>query len=230
MCGIAGFIESSGFDPNAAYRVGTAMGDSLMHRGPDSFGIWMDKSAGVTFVHRRLAVVDLSETGAQPMTSASGRYITVFNGEIYNHLDLRAELEARGWEQAWRGHSDTETLLACIDAFGFQETLTKLVGMFAIAMYDRNTQEVFLARDRVGEKPLYYGTQKNKFFFASELKAITAHPEFEPTINRNAICLFLRHNYIPAPYSIYEEVKLLPGCWSSLVKTRSLGVTGPLKI
>lgn len=219
MCGIAGFIDPTGFSAEAAQSAGTAMSDVLTHRGPDTAGIWLDQRAGVTLVHRRLAVVDLSAAGEQPMESASGRYVVVLNGEIYNHKDLREELEKLGWNPPWRGHSDTETLLACIDCFGLHTTLKKLVGMFAFAIYDKKEKNVFLARDRVGEKPVYFGHQGQRYFFASELKAIRAHPAFEPVVNRDAICLFLRHNYIPAPFSIYRDIqKLQPGCWIKLAQ------------
>lgn len=217
MCGIAGFIDRTGITHDQALWAGTAMGDALAHRGPDDSGFWNDRESGVTFVHRRLAIVDLSAAGHQPMASASGRYVLVLNGEIYNHRALRAEVEAAGWSAGWRGHSDTETLLACIDMFGLQCALPRLVGMFALALFDRETRSVYLARDRIGEKPLYYGQQNGRFFFSSELKAIRAHPAFQPEVNRDAVCLFLRHNYIPAPSSIYQGIhKLRPGCWVEL--------------
>ena len=161
-------------------------------------------------MHRRLAIVDLSAAGHQPMVSASGRYILTYNGEVYNHADLRIALEAKNGVHHWRGHSDTETLLACIEEYGLEDTLEKLNGMFAIAVYDRREKCVFLARDHAGEKPLYYGQQGNNLFFASELKAIRAHPQFKPEVDRNALSSYLRHNYIPAPLSIYKDVKKLP--------------------
>ena len=217
MCGIAGFLDGSAIGTEERRRRAEAMGNSLTHRGPDGWGTWCDTDAGVAFVHRRLAIVDLSEAGHQPMISASGRFVIAFNGEIYNHVALRNELKAAGWQQGWQGHSDTETLLACIENYGFEAALSKLVGMFAIALFDRREQSLYLARDRIGEKPLYYGEQGGRHFFASELKAIKAHPEFDGVVDREAVCLFLRHNYIPAPYSIYVGIKkLVPGCWVKL--------------
>lgn len=190
------------------------MSSALIHRGPDSAGVWIDAECGVALSHRRLAVQDLSEQGHQPMVSGSGRFILVFNGEIYNHMDLRRELYADGLQQAqWNGHSDTETLLAGIEIWGLERTLKKSIGMFALALWDRQEQVLFLARDRLGEKPLYYGRQKGFFLFASELKSIKSFPFFGVEIDRNAIALQLRFGYIPAPYAIYRDIKKLsPGC------------------
>jgi len=180
----------------------------LHHRGPDDSGMWADGAAGIALAHRRLSILDLSPSGHQPMVSPSGRFVIVFNGEIYNHLSLRQE---RG-ELPWRGHSDTETLLAGFEAWGVEATLQKTVGMFAIALWDREDRSLYLARDRMGEKPLYYGWQKNCFLFGSELKALKVHPAFEGEIDRDALTLLLRHNYVPAPHTIYKDIhKLLPG-------------------
>lgn len=192
------------------------MANAIAHRGPDSHGIWSDAAAGIGLAHRRLAIVDLSPAGHQPMQSNTRRYMLVFNGEIYNHLVLRDELERQGKSPAWRGHSDTETLLAAIDAWGLEQTLLQCVGMFAIALWDKQTASLTLARDRLGEKPLYYGWQGQGetavFLFGSELKALRSHPEFKKNIDRDALALYFRHNYIPAPHSIYESVsKLEPG-------------------
>jgi asparagine synthase (glutamine-hydrolysing) len=200
------------------------VGNTIVHRGPDDSGIWCDNEAGIGLAHRRLAIVDLSPAGHQPMPSGSGRYVLAFNGEIYNHLLLRAELEEippgppllTGGVN-WRGHSDTETLLAGFDAWGIEATIKKTIGMFAIAVWDKQTRQLTLGRDRLGEKPLYYGWQgqgqQAVFLFGSELKALRAHPAFENRINRGALSLQLRHNYIPAPYSIYNGIaKLRPGC------------------
>ena len=176
MCGIAGFMNKGELDVSATKAIANAMGDAIRHRGPDSGDMWMDAQKGICLIHRRLAIIDLSQAGHQPMVSADGRYQLVFNGEIYNHSDLRRETQRAGWCSGWRGNSDTETLLACIQTFGFVATLKKLVGMFAIAVFDRERDCVFLARDRMGEKPLYYGTQGNISFFASELKAIRGTP------------------------------------------------------
>ena len=210
MCGIAGFIDPRGFKAKHAERVGKAMGTAIAHRGPDDAGIWCDPHNHVLFLHQRLAIIDLSKSGHQPMQSASGRYVLCFNGEIYNHQELRLELDASGKAPSWRGHSDTETMLALIEAFGLEKALKKCVGMFAFALWDRHSKDVYLARDRIGEKPLYYGQNGKILFFASELKALRAHPEFSPTVDRDALCLFLRHNYIPQPFSIYQGIKKLP--------------------
>ena len=210
MCGIVGFIDPDGFSLNNAKQIGDAMGKAIQYRGPDHSGLWIDKDHGVTLAHQRLAIIDLSKSAHQPMVSSSGRYVMCFNGEIYNHLDLRSELESGGKSPPWRSHSDTETILACIDIYGLKETLVKLVGMFSIALWDKSAKEIFLARDRIGEKPLYYGSHGQLLLFSSELKALRAHPKFTPKINRDALSLFLRHNYIPQPYSIYEGIKKLP--------------------
>jgi len=197
-----------------------AMISSLRHRGPDDADTWADAEAGIALGHSRLAVLDLSDNGRQPMDSSSGRYVIAFNGEIYNHLSLREQLERDGMRQVpWRGHSDTETLLAGIEAWGLEGTLKKSIGMFALALWDRQERVLCLARDRLGEKPLYYGFQKGTFFFASELKAIKAYPLFEGQIDRDAIALQLRLGYIPAPYSIYKDIKkLLPGCFLKIYR------------
>ena len=210
MCGIAGFIDPRGFKAKHAERIGKAMGTAIAHRGPDDAGVWCDPHNHVLFLHQRLAIIDLSKSGHQPMQSASGRYVLCFNGEIYNHQELRLELDASGKAPSWRGHSDTETMLALIEASGLEKTLKKCVGMFAFALWDRHSKDVYLARDRIGEKPLYYGQNGKILFFASELKALRAHPEFSPTVDRDALCLFLRHNYIPQPFSIYQGIKKLP--------------------
>lgn len=214
MCGIAGELRSHSLAQDEHLH---AMGRAIAHRGPDAADVWTDHGAGVGLVHRRLAIIDLTPAGQQPMTSASGRFVMVFNGEIYNHAALRQRLEASGNAPRWRGHSDSETLLAGIDAWGLEETLRRCIGMFAIALWDREQRSLKLARDRLGEKPLYFGWQsrgpESVFLFGSELKALKAHPAFEGKINRQALTLFMRHNYVPTPYSIYEGVqKLLPGC------------------
>lgn len=211
MCGIAGFF--GGNEPGDASRVLQAMASAITHRGPDDSGIWMDRQFRLGLAHRRLAIVDLSPAGHQPMHSASGRYVMVFNGEVYNHLEIRAGLAG----QAWAGHSDTETLLAAIERWGIEATLKQAVGMFAIALWDRQSHTLTLARDRLGEKPLYYGVSQGTLLFASELKALVKHPGFSSSIDRNALALFLRHNYIPAPHTIYQGIKkLLPGTMLTL--------------
>jgi asparagine synthase (glutamine-hydrolysing) len=206
MCGIAGIWQ-----PEAAIDIGAAAGRmlcTLTHRGPDDDGIWVDPAVALALAHRRLSILDLSAAGHQPMTSSCGRYVVVYNGEIYNHLDLRAELGA----MQWRGHSDTETLLACIQAWGLRRALERAVGMFALALWDRDRGVLSLARDRLGEKPLFWGWQDNALIFGSELKALRAYPGFRAKVDRGCLALFLRHGYVPAPWSIYEGVfKLSPG-------------------
>ena len=216
MCGIAGFLRWSQLNTHDK-AVTLRMAEILKHRGPDKQEIWLDPEAGVALAHTRLAIIDLSPAGNQPMLSASGRFVIVFNGEIYNFREIREELEAKGLAPAWRGHSDTEVLLAAIEAWGTEQTLKKLVGMFAFALWDKKERILYLARDRMGEKPLYYGWQGNTFLFASELKALVAHPDFRAVISRDALALYLRFNYVPTPYTIYEGIfKLPPGHWLKL--------------
>lgn len=185
------------------------MAGSLFHRGPDSGGYWSDPNAGISFAHRRLAIVGLGEEGAQPMLSDSGRYCLTYNGEIYNHIELRKELATSG-KNAWRGQSDTETLLSCFEHFGVEETMRRCVGMFAMALWDKDTHELTLMRDRVGEKPLYYGYLDGTFVFGSELRALVAGSKHKPDFNRDAFALFLRYGYIPQPYSAYRGIAKLP--------------------
>lgn len=218
MCGFGGFLSRGDIGTaDSAERLLSQMGKAILHRGPDSEGVWCDRTAGLGFVHRRLAIVDLSAAGHQPMMSSDARYVLAFNGEIYNHLTLRKKLESSGASPSWRGHSDTETLLACFIAWGVEDTLKQCIGMFAIALWDRQSRVLILARDRMGEKPLYYGWQgqggQATFLFGSELKALKVHPAFKAAIDRNALTLLMRHNYIPAPYSVYAGIaKLEPGC------------------
>lgn len=210
MCGFSGFIYKKNLPADAEHLL-TSMGNAIVSRGPDSSGIWYDEASGIGLSHRRLAIVDLTEAGHQPMMSSSGRFVIAFNGEIYNHLEVRAELECES-DCNWHGHSDTETLLAAIEAWGLQATLEKAVGMFALALWDKDQDTLMLARDRFGEKPLYFAQQEDLFIFGSELKSLRAHPEFKAEIDRGALALLLRHNYIPAPYSIYKGAqKLMPG-------------------
>ena len=222
MCGLTGFFQYVGFHADLARISAIRMADSISHRGPDDWGVWLDERAGIVLAHQRLSILDLSLAGHQPMLSASGRFVIVFNGEIYNHRDLRSRLEASNLQPIeWKGYSDTETLLACIEEWGLEEVLKKVVGMFAIALWDNKEQVLFLARDRMGEKPLYYGWQNDIFLFGSELKALKAHPAFAYEIDRNSLALQLRHNYIPAPYSIYRGIrKLLPGTFLKLIVDR----------
>ncbi|MDR0665482.1 MAG: asparagine synthase (glutamine-hydrolyzing) [Helicobacteraceae bacterium] len=199
MCGVVGYLGGA-----VSETIALKMSEAIAHRGPDDSGVWIDQSVGVVLAHRRLSVVDLSAAGAQPMISASDRFVIVYNGEIYNHLELRASLPIN-----WRGHSDTETLIEAIAAWGVETTLQKCVGMFAFALWDRAEKALFLARDRFGEKPLYYGFANGVFMFASELKALRAHPDFDATIDRDALAMFVRCGYINAPYSIYKAIKKL---------------------
>lgn len=203
MCGFVGFLDKSGFsDGDALLR---RMADTIAHRGPDSDGYWVDADAGVALAHRRLAIIDLSPAGHQPMFSHDGRFVLTYNGEIYNHIVLRRELDVRG-ANAWRGHSDTETLLQGFSVWGVRGTLERVNGMFAFALWDRAEHKLYLARDRMGEKPLYYGMQGKTLLFGSELKALREHPAWQGRVDRGAVSLFLRHSYVPAPYSIYDGI------------------------
>jgi asparagine synthase (glutamine-hydrolysing) len=193
------------------------MGHSIFHRGPDQNAEWIDSEAGIGLASRRLAIIDLSEAGHQPMHSASGRFVLSYNGEIYNHRDLRLELEQAGKAPEWRGSSDTETLLAGFEAWGLAATLRRAAGMFALALWDRRERRLHLARDRIGEKPMYYGRQgrgrDSAFLFGSELKALACHPAFEGEIDRDALSGFMHGGYVPGPRSIYRNIfKLTPGC------------------
>ena len=220
MCGIVGLFDPDRrFAPHALRDVVGRMRDSLRHRGPDSAGAWFDADAGLALGHRRLAIIDRSESGQQPMLSPSGRYCIVFNGEIYNFLRLRRELVALGAEL--RGRSDTEVLLAAIDQWGVRPTLGRLVGMFAFALWDRQTGTLTLARDHLGQKPLYFARIGSTFAFASELKAFAAHPDFDPEVDRGALALFLRHQYVPSPHTLWAGVHKLPaGCFLALDLSR----------
>lgn len=189
------------------------MADTLAHRGPDASGISADPAVGMGFGHRRLSILDLSEAGAQPMLSADGRFTLIHNGEIYNFPELRTALEAEGGQfLPWRGHSDTEVMLAAFQTWGVKEALSRFVGMFAFALWDRDRRELHLARDRMGEKPLYYGRAGNALIFGSELKALRAFPGFDAQPDMEAIALYLRFQYVPEPRSIYQNAfKLAPG-------------------
>jgi asparagine synthase (glutamine-hydrolysing) len=217
MCGIAGFIDISVQHPG---KVLNEMTGSIIHRGPDDAGLWYDVDIGIALGHRRLSILDLSPAGNQPMSSASGRFVIVYNGEIYNHLKIRKELEKSSNEINWRGHADTESMLAGFEAWGIEATLRRCIGMFALAVWDKTLRTLTLARDRMGEKPLYYGWSRGAFLFSSELKALQAYPKFDSEINRDVITLLLRYNYIPAPYSIYRGIyKLWPGTMLTLQKS-----------
>ena len=220
MCGIAGFVHLGANRDVSSSRL-SAMLSVLHHRGPDDSGIWVDDRQGVALGHRRLSILDLSPAGHQPMASACGRFVIVFNGEIYNHLELRRNLEKSNQlpEGGWRGHSDTETLLACFSAWGMEKTLQFSVGMFALALWDKHRNSLTFARDRIGEKPLYYGWQNDAFLFGSELKSLRRHPAFRGEIDWCAANGLLHFNYIPAPSSIYKGiVKLVPGTFLQLTQ------------
>lgn len=211
MCGIAGFLDGRSSTSEEAFSIARDMAEAVAHRGPDDAGVWLDHETGVALAHRRLAIIDPSPAGRQPMESVSRRHIITFNGEIYNHVDIRRQLEIRFPEAcSWRGHSDTETLLTAIECWGLGKALQAAVGMFAFALWDRQDRMLYLARDRMGEKPLYYGMQNGVFLFGSELKALATHPAFGGNIDRDMLTLLLRHNYIPSPRSIYRGVQKLP--------------------
>ncbi len=213
MCGFCGFISTHAISEQQCLPIINRMNDAIIHRGPDDSGAWFDEAYGVVLGHRRLSILDLSPAGHQPMVSASGRFVIAFNGEIYNFQEIRAELEKIG-NFNWRGHSDTEILLAAIETWGLEKALQRCVGMFAFAVWDKEQKTLSLARDRLGEKPLYYGFQKGMFLFGSELKALRQHPSWQGEINRDALTLMLRFNHVPAPYSIYQDIfKLMPGTY-----------------
>lgn len=202
MCGINGFINNSTLDPKELLIL---MNKALRHRGPDRQDFWVDEQNRIGLAHTRLAILDLSESGNQPMLSRSGRFIMVFNGEIYNYKSIKEELENRK-RINWRGASDTEILLEAIEQWGVKPTLVKCIGMFSIALFDKKQNILVLARDRMGEKPLYYGWIKSNFVFSSEISAIASLPEFENQISKNSLGLYLQYSSIPEPYSIYENI------------------------
>jgi len=212
MCGITGFLDLSSKTIQETFQpVIKRMTDMLVHRGPDDSGEWVDAQNGIALGFRRLAILDLSPAGRQPMLSADGRYVIVYNGEVYNFNQLRTELAGLG--HAFRGHSDTEVMLAAICQWGLEAAVRRFNGMFAFALWDRRERTLTLVRDRLGIKPLYYGWAGTTFLFGSELKALRAHPDFRVEIDRDALTLYLRHNYIPAPHTIYRRIhKLTPGC------------------
>ena len=208
MCGLLGFLNAQ-LNHDDATHVLENMAQKLVHRGPDAQGVWFDEQDQIGLGHRRLSILDISPAGHQPMISSTGRYVIAFNGEIYNHLELRKLI---GGANDWRGHSDTETLLAGFDIWGIQATIERATGMFAFAVWDKEDRVLTLGRDRLGEKPLYYGWQQGCFLFASELKALQVHPAFNADVDRNALALMMRHNTIPAPYCIWQGMhKLVPG-------------------
>ncbi len=216
MCGIVGFLGTSGGEEAVLATLARKMSACLNHRGPDDSGVWVDERVGLGLGHRRLSILDLSPMGHQPMASGCGRYIITFNGEVYNYLEIRDEIEASGGGQ-WRGRSDTEVILAAIARWGVGPTLQRMTGMFALAVWDRAERILHIARDRLGEKPLYYGWLNGSLVFASELKALRAHPHWKGDVDRDALVLFLRHGYVPTPFSIYSGIrKLRPGTFLSV--------------
>src|SRR6188508_1122883 len=202
MCGITGFwVTSASSDLE---EIANRMAMAIRYRGPDDSGTWSDGTAGVAFGFRRLAIIDLSEQGHQPMVSASGRFVIIFNGEVFNFRAIRNELEGRG--ALFRGHSDTEVMLAAFEAWGIENAVRRFVGMFAIAVWDKQERELTLIRDRLGVKPLYIFADSGVISFGSELKALVAGPVFDSTLNSDGLGSFLRYLYIPAPHTIYKKV------------------------
>jgi asparagine synthase (glutamine-hydrolysing) len=216
VCGLTGFLDTEGIRNDGELRaLLDPMTERIRHRGPDDEGAWTDAASGVALGFRRLSIIDLSEQGHQPMASHDDRFVLIFNGEIYNYRDLRSELEGLG--DRFRGTSDTEVMLEAFCRWGFEQTLQRLNGMFAIVLWDRRERKLHLARDRMGEKPLYYGWMGRVFLFGSELKALRAHPAFEPDVDREALALYLRYKYVPTPRSIYRGVaKLPPAAWLTI--------------
>ncbi len=208
MCGITGFIQYKGGATEDLARRCQSMADTIVHRGPDADGVWVDPSFPVALGHRRLSIIDLSNAGAQPMESASGRYVLSFNGEVYNFSRLRQEPELSNYP--FQGHSDTEVILAAIQHLGVERAVGKLEGMFALALWDREERCLWLARDRVGKKPLYYGWCGNSFLFGSELKALRQHPDFENDLDQDALGQYLQYGWVSQPNSIYRHVRKLP--------------------
>ena len=205
MCGLAGQLGANAANENTLRE----MLKSISHRGPDDSGVWIDEHSQIALGHNRLAVVDLSAAGKQPMASPSGRFVIAYNGEIYNHNEIRSRIPS---DIQWRGHSDTETLIVAIEHYGVEKALSLCVGMFGFALWDKESKTLTLARDRAGEKPMYYGTQNGTFYFASEISAITANKNFKQSINTDALSLMLNVKNVPAPYSIFNDIhKLLPG-------------------
>lgn len=209
MCGINGIVLKLPQDVGGRLK---KMNNAILHRGPDRQGVWQNEENTLGLSHVRLSILDLSDTGNQPMVSSSGRYVIVFNGEIYNYLSLKSDLDKEKLIN-WRGKSDTEVLLESIEHWGLHQTVSKCIGMFAFGLYDKKERRLYLVRDRMGEKPLYYGWVKNNFVFSSELSAISSLPEFDNEVSRNSLGLYLQYSSVPEPYSIYENIyKLKSGC------------------
>lgn len=208
MCGVAGIMRTRALVSTDVARDLPAMARALVHRGPDDEGFWADAEVGIALSHRRLSIIDLSPLGHQPMRSASGRFVIAFNGEIYNYQELRRELVALG--ASFRGGSDTEVLLAAIEQWGTGGAVERAHGMFAFGLWDRQQRVLFLARDRFGEKPLYYGICNGVLLFGSELKALREHSAWDGEIDRDALGMFMQHDFIPAPFSIFKKVRKVP--------------------
>lgn len=214
MCGFAGYLSSYKFEHQDLLN---KMGLAIQHRGPDAMGTWYDNDQGIALCHRRLSILDLSAAGSQPMISRSGRYVIAFNGEIYNFKEIKTELENVIGNIDWKGHSDTEIILAGFETWGFEETLKRMVGMFAIALWDKDQKVLLLARDRMGEKPIYFGWQGDTFLFGSELKALNLHPHFKKEISQEALGQFFKYNCVPSGTSIYKGIqKLKPGTYCKI--------------
>lgn len=218
MCGFAGVLSRKN---DVTYEQLHSMQEAIAHRGPDSDGIWLSENHAIGFCHNRLSIVDISSAGAQPMHSHTNRYVLSYNGEIYNHLDLRVALLKENPSIHFKSNSDTETLLCCFEHWGVEKSIAETVGMFAFSVWDFSENILYLGRDRMGEKPLYYGWQGDYFFFGSELKSFKRHPEFLSKVDSQALSMFFRYSYVPAPYSIYQNIrKLIPG---TIVKVKSSG-------
>ena len=223
MCGLCGYVDSRNLSGESRIRrIIDSMNYQLNHRGPDDRGIWFDKQAGFVLGHSRLSIIGLGPEGRQPMVSVNGRFVLAYNGEVYNFCEIRKELEGYKFISGWRGQSDTEVILEAFAVWGVEKTLKRLVGIFAIALWDRNKQKLYLARDRMGEKPLYYGWQNGVFLFGSELKSLRMHPSFHGKIDRDVLSLFLRYCYIPAPFTIYKDIyKVQPGTFLDISHFRT---------
>lgn len=209
MCGLTGFINlNNELSREELMNTATLMANSITYRGPDAGGTWADEKDGIALGHRRLSIKDLSTEGHQPMFSASGRYVIVYNGEIYNFNEIRVSLENMG--HSFRGQSDTEVMLEAIEFWGIKKAIKKFTGMFAFALWDRNEKLLYLGRDRFGEKPIYYGWMGKTFLFGSELKSLRIHPSFKTYIDRESVALFVQYNYIPSPYCIYKGIYKMP--------------------
>jgi asparagine synthase (glutamine-hydrolysing) len=223
MCGIAGYWDERGADALIAER----MAKRIEHRGPDDAGVWLNAEGDLALAHQRLSIIDLTSAGHQPMLSPCGQFALVYNGEIYNHQELRVDLTDEGGHFDWRGHSDTETLLAALRHWGVEGALQRLNGMFAFALWDNAKRTLFLARDRMGEKPIYYGCSSGSFMFGSELKSFANHPHWQGDIDRDALTLYLRYSYVPAPWSIYQGINKLPPAHFVAVRESGQEVSEP---